>query len=234
MLEGSGLVPDTNGFFTIVLERLGMPATTWRLDFFREWTAFESGRGEWAADFNPLNTTQHMPGDRDLGGDASQNGGNPVREYPDVATGIAATVKTLTNGYYSTILMSLAQEGIASGCTAQLRVWGSTSFATHIDLGWRPITLVPPAVPAMTLEQRIERLEALVAGNGARAKDGTVLVKEAALKDQAARGNSVMLGLSLGQDRDAQLAFIIGNLATGANTDAVIAALQEIINKAKK
>ena len=94
-------------------------------------------------------------------------------------------------------------------------------------------TPLPPAI-TMTLEQRIERLEGLVAGNGARAKDGTVLVKEAALKDQAARGNSVMLGLALAQDRDAQLAFVIGNLATGANTDAVIAALQEIINKAKK
>lgn len=231
---GNALVPDTNGFFAAVLERLGMPATSWRLDFFREWTAFESGRGEWAADWNPLNTTQHMPGDRDLGGDPNQNGGNPVREYPDVATGIAATVRTLTNGYYPAIIQSLTEERIAPGCTLNLRVWGSASFATYIDNGWRPIVTVPPAVPMMTLEQRIERLEALVAGNGARAKDGTVLVKEAALKDQAARGNSIMLGLSLGQDRDAQLAFIISSLATGASADAVIAALQEIINRAKK
>ena len=227
-------MPDTNTFFTAVLERLGMPATSWRLDFFREWTAFESGRGEWVADFNPLNTTQHMPGDRDLGDDPTQNGGNPVRMYPDVATGIAATFRTLTNGYYPAIIQSITEERIASGCTLNLRVWGSTSFANHIDLGWRPVTTVPPAVPAMTLEQRIERLEALVAGNGARAKDGTVLVKEAALRDQAARGNSVMLGLALAQDRDAQLAFVISNLATGASTEAVIAALQEIINKAKK
>lgn len=231
---GNALVPDANAFFTAVLERLGMPATTWRLDLFREWTAFESGRGEWAADWNPLNTTQHMPGDRDLNGDPNQNGGNPVREYPDVATGIEATVKTLKNGYYPAIIQSLTEERIVSGCTANLRVWGSVDFANHIDAGWRPVTTVPPAVPVQTLEQRIERLEALVAGNGARAKDGTVLVKEAALKDQAARGNSVMLGLSLGQDRDAQLAFIISNLATGASTDAVIAALQEIINRAKK
>ena len=117
--------------------------------------------------------------------------------------------------------------------------WGENNLyqgAPFGALGLYPYpgdTPLPPAV-TMTLEQRIERLEALVAGNGARAKDGTVLTKEAALKDQAARGNSVMLGLSLGQDRDAQLAFVIGNLATGANTDAVIAALQEIINKAKK
>lgn len=92
---------------------------------------------------------------------------------------------------------------------------------------------VPPAL-TMTLEQRIERVEKLLAGNGARAKDGTLLTGEAALKDQATRQNSVMLGLALSQDRLAELAYVVANLANGASTDAVIAALQEIINKAKK
>lgn len=228
-------MPDTNAYFSAVLPKLGMPVTNWRLEFFREWTAFESGRGEWGADWNPLNTTQHMPGDRDLNGDASQNGGNPVREYPDLATGIAATVKTLTNGYYPAILQTLLEERVVSGCTSNLRTWGSTSFADHIDNGWRPANLPSPVIPLMTLEQRVERLEALVAGNGARAKDGTVLVKEAALSDQAVRGNSVMLGLSLTQDRIAELASIVSGLASGAvTTDAVLAALQQIIDKAKK
>jgi hypothetical protein len=93
---------------------------------------------------------------------------------------------------------------------------------------------LPPAL-TMTLEQRIERLEALVAGNGARAKDGTVLRGEAALKDQAVRGNSVMLGLSLGQDRDADIASALAGILSGTATwEAVLAALQQIIDKAKK
>lgn len=231
-------MPDPNAFFTAVLNQMKYVASPWRLEFFREWTAFESGRGEWAADWNPLNTTQHMPNDRDLNGDPNQNGGNPVREYPDFATGVAATVKTLTNGYYPLVVQSIHEQRIVPGMTANIRVWGSTSFANYIDNGWRPSgTIDPNPVPpalTMTLEQRIERVEKLLAGNGARAKDGTVLFKEAALKDQAARGNSVMLGLALSQDRDAQLAFIVSSLANGASTEAVIAALQEIINKAKK
>lgn len=228
-------MPDPNAFFTAVLNQMGMASSPWRLEFFREWTAFESGRGEWAADFNPLNTTQHMDGDRDLNGDPNQNGGNPVREYPNFSTGVAATVKTLTNGFYPLVMQSIREERIVPGMTANIRVWGSASFASYIDGGWRPLgTTDPNPQPVMTLEQRLDRLEALLAGNGARAKDGTVLFKEAALKDQAARGNSVMLGLALSQDRDAQLAFIVSSLANGASTEAVIAALQEIINKAKK
>lgn len=54
----------------------------------------------------------------------------------------------------------------------------------------------------MTQEQeaRLARLEAIVAGNGALAQDGTtVLTGEEALKDQLARGNSLALGLAFTQ-----------------------------------
>jgi hypothetical protein len=62
-----------------------------------------------------------------------------------------------------------------------------------------------------------------------------VLRGEAALKDQAVRGNSVMLGLSLGQDRDADIASALAGILSGTATwEAVLAALQQIIDKAKK
>lgn len=60
------------------------------------WAKAEGGRARW----NPLNTTQWMPG-------ATDYNSAHVRNYRTPADGIKATAITLTNGYYPGIVSDL-------------------------------------------------------------------------------------------------------------------------------
>jgi hypothetical protein len=72
----------------------GNLATLWN------WSVAESGAGAVMRWNNPLNTTQ--PG---FGGVDQNSVG--VKAYPDVAAGVAATVRVLQNGFYPSILANL-------------------------------------------------------------------------------------------------------------------------------
>jgi hypothetical protein len=62
------------------------------------WMVAEGGTAAW----NPLNTTQPMPGSSPLPGNTAG-----VQEYTSYAQGIDATIKTLLNGNYAVVLESL-------------------------------------------------------------------------------------------------------------------------------
>jgi hypothetical protein len=84
--------------------------------------AWQKCEGGPASRHNPLNTTLRMPGSRSI---------NPegVQEYPSEAAGIAATVATLTNGRYTTLVRALrtGDPGLFFGAAgrAEIATWGT-------------------------------------------------------------------------------------------------------------
>lgn len=84
------------GWQQAVLRRIGAPVTPNNVRALNAWQAAEGGD----ARFNPLNTTQPMPGATDY---------NPVgvKNYVTPNQGTGATVKTLLNGRYDHIVTGL-------------------------------------------------------------------------------------------------------------------------------
>ena len=112
----------------------------------------------------------------------------------------------------------------------------------------------PEAMPAQpaTDGERIEAVErrmaeqaatlalvvAVVAGNGSKAKDGAALTGNAALADQAQRGNSLALGLARTQETVAELAGQVLALAqnpsvNGLSRAELVAGLEALTNRLK-
>jgi len=75
------------GFAEAVLEELGAPITKRNLWTLVSWMQAEGGSARW----NPLNTTQEMPG-------ATDYNWVGVKNYESFAQGVEATVKTLNYG----------------------------------------------------------------------------------------------------------------------------------------
>jgi hypothetical protein len=92
--SGSG----REGWSTDLLSALGLPVTSENLRALEAWVEAE---GTDAA-FNPLATTQAMPG-------ATNFNSVGVKSYASYQDGLAATVRTLTNGRYEGILAALAR-----------------------------------------------------------------------------------------------------------------------------
>ncbi len=102
-------------------------------NFLTQWQPYEGAN----AAYNPLNTTQHMPGSSPLGGDPNQNNGNPVQEYTSEEQGAEATAKTLMNGAYPVILNALQTGNFnnVSGIEQNLRTWGTGNWASKLASG---------------------------------------------------------------------------------------------------
>lgn len=118
-----------DGFYKDVLRAIGAPVTENNVSILRKWQTFEGGNAAW----NPLNTTQGMPG-------ATDYNSVHVRNYPDRATGVAATAKTLTNRYYPDLVAAMRNDWPLSkynkpNILAQMRIWGTTNFADYISGG---------------------------------------------------------------------------------------------------
>lgn len=112
-----------------VLVGIGAPLTDVNLANLWAWTAFESPTTDPMRWNNPLNTTQDYPGA------VSQNSVG-VKSYPTLGAGITATDQTLLNGYYPYLVQSLRSSTPRANWSAQvlanLRTWGSKSFANNI------------------------------------------------------------------------------------------------------
>ncbi len=110
-----------------VLDGIGAGSSPANDALLGTWARFESG-----ADFmrwnNPLNTTQKAQGSIDSG---AMPGAHDVQKYPDVATGIKATVATLTNGRYSQIVQGLKDGASPSwyeaNAAGEYATWGTGS-----------------------------------------------------------------------------------------------------------
>lgn len=132
------------GWQPALLKLLGMPMTRQNLQFLTAWQGHEGG----GAAFNPLNTTQHMPG-------ASDYNSVGVRNYPTAAVGLAATARTLRNGYYPGIMAALKSGNPTWNARlgANLNTWGTGS---SFMAGYRGTNA--PTVPAQTLGGNVASL----------------------------------------------------------------------------
>jgi cell wall-associated NlpC family hydrolase len=125
-------IPDQG--YSQLLAAIGAPDTPQTRQFLSAWQRAEGG----TATYNPFNTTQSWTG-------ATDYNGVHVRNYRDLASGIAATAKTLKNGYYGQLLNDL-RSGRASARqlatdvanspwgtgSGVLRVLGSTAVPTTV------------------------------------------------------------------------------------------------------
>ena len=107
--------------------KLGYPITKLNVADIMSWENAEGGHWNNSAHFNPLNTTQSMP-------DSSSMNSVGVKAYKSWDDGIAATVKTLKNGYYATILEDLKAGGNQNfGETVASTPWGTGHFTVNIS-----------------------------------------------------------------------------------------------------
>lgn len=110
-----------------VLTTLKLPATTNNINAMLAWMKFEGGHPFNPGSpytFNPLNTTQKMTGSSSPGGVAG------VQAYPDFKTGIDATVKTLSYGFYTAIRNALASNAPPEVTIQAIKTspWGTTAI----------------------------------------------------------------------------------------------------------
>lgn len=133
---------------TGVLHGIGAPTNAANFATLWNWSIKESGQDPIVngnIHNNPLNTTQRAPGS------TSQNSVG-VQSFPDVSTGVSATVQTLQNGRYPQIVANLrnslpsfnwlATPGrganpTAAATTSELNTWGSKT-------NWLSWTNQPP------------------------------------------------------------------------------------------
>ena len=99
--------------------RFKVRPATWKM-----WAAWARAEGGHAA-YNPWNTTEPWPG-------ATQYNTAGVKNYPTGAAGVAATVKTLTNGYYPGLVRDFRAGGksarqLVEDNAAELDKWGTGS-----------------------------------------------------------------------------------------------------------
>jgi hypothetical protein len=107
---------DRTQWATDLLNRLGLPVTSENVKAMTAWAQAEGTK----AGYNPLATTQSMPG-------ASSFNSVGVKNYASYADGLEATAKTLTNGHYTNILAALraGTSAVAVGRAVADSPWGT-------------------------------------------------------------------------------------------------------------
>jgi hypothetical protein len=117
---------DRTQWATDLLNRLGMPVTAENIKALAAWAQAEGTK----AGFNPLATTQAMPG-------ASSFNGVGVKNYASYADGLQATVATLTNGRYANILAALraGNSAVAVAQAVANSPWGTGSGVLRVLQG---------------------------------------------------------------------------------------------------
>jgi len=110
------------GFYSAVLQRITAPVNTENLRACHAWQHAEGG----LAKNNPWNTTQAMPNATWYNSFGS-SGQYHVLNYPTEESGIEATVKTLNNGHYATIVAAfrVGNNGLAVCKAVDYSVWGT-------------------------------------------------------------------------------------------------------------
>lgn len=255
-------------WYAALCRACGWPATAWTIAGLREWARMESPREENGETvlfnhcYNPLATT--MPASdvprspQDIGfGPGKWNDANPphgVAIYDKPENGVRATAATIVIPWaYARIRDTFKNQRVTdrAGLIEDFTTWiGNPGYATALTdyLLSHPASTASAPAPVnddaelAALRADVGLLVAVVAGNGARAKDGTVLTGRAALADQAQRGNSLALGLTLTQENLQALAGQVIALArnpsvngvsraeTVAGLEAVAAGIQTLID----
>lgn len=145
-----------DAFFNNVLLNLGLQPTSWRLDFLKTWSQYETSGGTAGPSYNPLATTLNAQG-------ATTYNSHGVKNYPDIPTGAMATALTLQHGtsenpnLYSPIIDTLKNEIIGPGTATAIynpnggQYWGTGGFANLINEGWSPSAAQGQDIPNATL-----------------------------------------------------------------------------------
>jgi len=134
LLSPSPTNKDDIKFYEEVLTGIGAPITPENLYFLYAWRNGESGEAAW----NPFNTTQPATG-------ATCYNSVRVRNYPDRATGLKATIDTLLNGRYSGIVRSLKSKVNAfdiatTYACSELTTWGTGHLVNNVlSSGWTTV-----------------------------------------------------------------------------------------------
>ncbi|MCX6362852.1 MAG: hypothetical protein NTW58_01515 [Actinobacteria bacterium] len=105
------------------LKSLGMPITADNVAAIVAWEMAEGGHWYNTAYYNPLNTTQSMPG-------ATVFNSVGVKAYTSWVQGLKASVITMRNGYYGSILSALSRGNDAQAVADAVAAspWGTGSF----------------------------------------------------------------------------------------------------------
>lgn len=139
------MITPSSIFYTVaqgVIQALGVTPTQTNMNLLIAWMGEENG---WQATFawkNPMNTTLDMPG-------ATSMNSAGVKAYPNWTEGYQATVKTLENGLYNTLLSALKNSDANSFFSAEgkkeLETWsgGDTSYPNTIYTIYSELASVP-------------------------------------------------------------------------------------------
>jgi hypothetical protein len=105
-----------------LLNRLGYPTTKLGVQDIICWENAEGGHWHNSARYNPLNTTEGAKGAKDINSVG-------VKAYTSWDEGFTATIATLQNGYYQTLLDDLASGGTQLfGMDVGISPWGTEAF----------------------------------------------------------------------------------------------------------
>jgi len=131
---GAALAMAKNGEFTqltwakALLVAMRLPVTADNLAAITAWEMAEGGHWYNTAYYNPLNTTQSMPG-------ASIFNSVGVKAYTSWKQGLEATVITMKNGYYDGIIAALRRGNDSAAVAAAVGAspWGTGNFSSLLD-----------------------------------------------------------------------------------------------------
>jgi peptidoglycan hydrolase CwlO-like protein len=127
---GAALAMAKDGQFTqltwakALLVAMRLPVTADNVAAITAWEMAEGGHWYNTAYYNPLNTTQDMPG-------ATVFNSVGVKAYTSWKQGLEATVKTMKNGYYGGIIEALGRGNDATAVAAAVGAspWGTGNFS---------------------------------------------------------------------------------------------------------
>ena len=127
---GAALAMAKDGQFTqltwakALLVAMRLPVTADNVAAITAWEMAEGGHWYNTAYYNPLNTTQSMPG-------ATVFNSVGVKAYTSWKQGLEATVKTMKNGYYGGIIDALRRGNDATAVAAAVGAspWGTGNFS---------------------------------------------------------------------------------------------------------
>lgn len=116
---------SAHSFAVALLNRLGIQPSAGAVHGIVAWEAAEGGNWENDARYNPMNTTEKMPGSGDVGTQGD------IGSYTSWQQGLEATAKTLENGNYGGILEAFKSGNAESVANAVVSSpWGTK----HIDV----------------------------------------------------------------------------------------------------
>lgn len=126
--SGGGIAPSDasqTAFIKAMLTSMGAPSTSANINSLASWMRHEFGSWPPSAKNNPFATTEQMPG-------STQFNSVGVQNYANASDGVAANVKTLTNGRYNKIVAALKSgTGICGNAFAdEFSTWSGGGYSS--------------------------------------------------------------------------------------------------------